>query len=101
MFSQEERGRAVGLYCSTSMTTQQVVDHLGYPTRQCLERWLRQDPIRHRQRLVHPTLPGHVPTARHHTGSELNIAPMTGRNNLRKTPGTRGCGRFLGDGLGR
>jgi hypothetical protein len=32
MFSQEERGRAVGLYCSTSMTTQQVVEYLGYPT---------------------------------------------------------------------
>ncbi len=28
MFSQEERGRAVELYCSTSMTTQQVVEYL-------------------------------------------------------------------------
>lgn len=44
MFSQQERGRAVGLYFSTDMTTQQVVDHLGYPTRQCLERWLHEDP---------------------------------------------------------
>ena len=44
MFSQEERGRAVELYCSTSMTTQQVVEYLGYPTRQCLERWLQEDP---------------------------------------------------------
>lgn len=25
------------------MTSQQVVDRLGYPTRQCLERWLRKD----------------------------------------------------------
>ena len=31
----------------------------------------RENQIRHRQRLVHPTLPGHVPTSRHHTRSEL------------------------------
>ncbi|GEM_PF-1335185 len=31
----EERERAVELYFSTSMSTKQVVEHLGYPTRQC------------------------------------------------------------------
>lgn len=35
----EERERAVELYFTTPMTTAQVVEHLGYPTRQCLERW--------------------------------------------------------------
>ncbi len=56
MFSQEERGRAVELYLSTSMTTQQVVEYLGYPTRQCLERWLHQDP-RYTQRIPKPIIP--------------------------------------------
>lgn len=36
--SREERERAVDLYFTTSMSTKQVVEHLGYPTRQCLER---------------------------------------------------------------
>lgn len=40
----EERERAVELYFTTSMSTKQVVEHLGYPTRQCLERWLHADP---------------------------------------------------------
>ena len=31
----EERERAVELYFTTSMSTKQVVEHLGYPTRQC------------------------------------------------------------------
>ncbi len=44
MFSPEERRRAVELYSATPMTTAQVVRHLGYPTRQCLERWLAKDP---------------------------------------------------------
>ena len=35
MFSREERERAVELYFSTPMSTKQVVEHLGYPTRQC------------------------------------------------------------------
>ena len=34
----EERERAVELYYSTPMSTKQVVEHLGYPTGQCLER---------------------------------------------------------------
>ena len=44
MFGPEERRRAVDLYSATPMTTAQVVRHLGYPTRQCLERWLAKDP---------------------------------------------------------
>lgn len=44
IFSPEERQRAVDLYFTTPMTTAQVVKHLGYPTRQCLERWLAKDP---------------------------------------------------------
>ena len=44
MFSLEERSGAVELYFTTSMTTAKVADHLGYPTRQCLERWLAADP---------------------------------------------------------
>ena len=35
VFSREERERAVELYFSTPMSTKQVVEHLGYPTRQC------------------------------------------------------------------
>lgn len=44
MSGPEERQRAVDLYSATPMTTAQVVKHLGYPTRQCLERWLAKDP---------------------------------------------------------
>ncbi|MFR8925317.1 MAG: hypothetical protein ACLVG8_04795 [Bifidobacterium longum] len=36
--SPEERQRVVELYFTTPMTTAQVVEHLGYPTRQCLKR---------------------------------------------------------------
>ena len=43
MFGPEERRRAVGLYSATPMTTARVVRHLGYPARQCLERWLAKD----------------------------------------------------------
>ncbi|KFI72021.1 IS3 family transposase, partial [Bifidobacterium minimum] len=56
MFSQEERGRAVELYFSTDMTTQQVAEHLGYPTRQCLERWLHEDP-RYADAIAKPIIP--------------------------------------------
>ena len=44
MLSSEERQRAVDLYSATPMTPAQVVEHLGYPTRQCLERWLAKNP---------------------------------------------------------
>lgn len=43
VFSLEERSRAVELYFATSMATARVVDHLGYPTGQCLERWLAEE----------------------------------------------------------
>ena len=38
-----------------------------------------ENPLRHRQRLVDPPLPGHVPTPRHHTRSELTT--HTGNKN--------------------
>jgi hypothetical protein len=43
VLGQEGRDCVVELYLSMEMTAQQVVDHLGYPTRQCLERWLHRD----------------------------------------------------------
>ena len=56
MFSLEERSRAVELYLTTPMTTAQVVECLGYPTRQCLERWLAMDP-RYVGRMAKPIIP--------------------------------------------
>ncbi len=56
MFSPEERERAVELYFTTPMTTAQVVEHLGYPTRQCLERWLAKDP-RYAGHMAKPIIP--------------------------------------------
>ena len=44
MSGPEERQRAVDLCSATPMTTAQVVEHLGHPTRQCLERWPAKDP---------------------------------------------------------
>ena len=38
------------------MSTKQVVEHLGYPTRQCLERWLRDDP-RYADAVPKPPIP--------------------------------------------
>lgn len=38
MSGPEKRQRAVDLYSTTPMTTAQMVEHLGYPTRQCPER---------------------------------------------------------------
>ena len=52
----EERERAVELYFTTSMSTKQVVEHLGYPTRQCLERWLHADP-RYADAVPKPPIP--------------------------------------------
>lgn len=43
MSGPEERQRAVDLCSATPMTTAQVVEHLAYPTRQCLERWPAKD----------------------------------------------------------
>lgn len=42
-FSESEKQCAIDLFFSERLTTQQVVDRLGYPTRQNLERWLRKD----------------------------------------------------------
>jgi len=42
-FTEEEKRTAVNLYFEENLTSQQVVDRLGYPTRQCLEGWLRKD----------------------------------------------------------
>ena len=52
----EERERAVGLYFTTPMTTAQVVEHLGYPTRQCLERWPAMD-SRYAGHMAKPIIP--------------------------------------------
>ena len=54
--SPEEHKRAVELYLTTSTTTAEVVEHLGYPTRQCLERRLTKDP-RHAGHMRSPIIP--------------------------------------------
>ena len=56
MFGPEERRRAVELYFTTPPATAQVVKHLGYPARQCLERWLAADP-RYAGRMAKPIIP--------------------------------------------
>jgi len=56
MFGPEKRRRAVDLCSATPMTTAQVVEHLGYPTRQCLERWLAKDP-RYAGHMAKPIIP--------------------------------------------
>jgi len=56
LFSPEERQRAVDLYSATPPATAQVVRHLGYPTRQCLERWLAKDP-RYAGHMAKPIIP--------------------------------------------
>ncbi len=56
MSGPEERRRAVELYFTTPMTTAQVVRHLGYPTRQCLERRLAADP-RYAGHMAKPIIP--------------------------------------------
>ena len=42
-YTNEEKQTAVDLYFREYLTTQGVVDRLGYPTRQNLERWLCRD----------------------------------------------------------
>lgn len=56
VFSPEERKRAVELYLTTSMTMAEVVEHLGCPTRRCLERRLAKDP-RYAGRMRSPIIP--------------------------------------------
>jgi transposase InsO family protein/transposase-like protein len=42
-YGDDEKRAAIELYFNDDLTSQQVVDRLGYPTRQCLEVWLRKD----------------------------------------------------------
>ena len=56
VFSLEERSRVVEPCLTTPMATAQVVECLGYPTRQCLERWLAMDP-RYAGRMAKPIIP--------------------------------------------
>ena len=56
MSSPEERQRAGKLYFTTPPATAQVVKHLGYLTRQCLERWLAKDP-RYAGHMAKPIIP--------------------------------------------
>ncbi len=56
MSGPKERRRAVDLCSATPMTTAQVVEHLGYPTRRCLERWLAKDP-RYAGHMAEPIIP--------------------------------------------
>lgn len=56
MSSPEERKRAAELCLTTSTTTAEVVEHLGYLTRQCLERWLAKD-SRYAGRMRSPIIP--------------------------------------------
>ena len=44
------------LYSATPPATARVVEHLGYPTRQCLERWLAADP-RYAGHMAKPIIP--------------------------------------------
>ena len=44
---------------------------------QRLDARMRAHPVRHRERMVDPPLPGHVPAWRHAGGSELIIVPWT------------------------
>ena len=56
MSGPKERRRAVDLCSATPMTTAQVVEHLGYPTRRCLERCLAKGP-RYAGRMRIPIIP--------------------------------------------
>ena len=55
-FTKEEKQRAMDLYFEEKLTTQAVVERLGYPTRQNLERWLKKDP-RYGAHFRHGTYP--------------------------------------------
>jgi len=69
-FTDAEKQKAVDLYFSEKLTTQGVVDRLGYPTRQNLERWLRKDP-RYGENMRHGFYPVELKTKAvemYHTG---------------------------------
>ena len=71
---------------------QRALQGAAHPPRMGVRRahaHLRQDPLRHRQRLVEPPLPGHVPARRHHAINRLKSFPRRRtRPHLRKTSGT-------------
>lgn len=88
VFSPEEHKRAVELYLTTSMTAAEVVEHLGYPTRQCLERRLVKDP-RHAGRMRNP----HHPHGNQAEGDRTGIgrhAAEASRPAARRERGRRG-----------
>lgn len=55
-FTEAENQQALDQYFDEKLTTQQIVDHLGYPIRQNLERWLRKDP-RYAESIAHNFYP--------------------------------------------
>ena len=97
MFGPEERRRAVDLYSATPMTTARVVRHLGYPARQCLERWLAKDsryaghmakpiiPLETRTKAIEPVPDGSERSA---TGSRRIARPASQRCDGIGTPAT-------------
>ena len=94
MFSPEERERAVELYFTTPMTTAQVVEHLGYPTRQCLERWLAMD-SRYAGHMAKPIIP--LETRRRAVGPVLG--GMQQKQAARQARRERRRGAWLGQGV--
>lgn len=85
MSGPEERERAVDLYFTMPMTTAQVVEHPGHPTRQSLERRLAKDP-RHAGHMAKPIIP-----------------PETRRRAVEPVPGgmqRKQAARELGAGIG-
>ena len=86
MFGPEERRRAVDLYSATPMTTARVVRHLGYPARQCLERWLAKD-SRYAGHMAKPIIPLETRTK----AIELVLGGMRGS----RLDWQRCVGRFL------
>lgn len=64
------------------MTTAQVVEHLGYLTRQCLERWLAKDP-RHAGHMANFIIPPGTKNEGDRTGAERS-ATEAGRRTTRR-----------------
>ena len=90
----EERERAVGLYFTTSMTTAQVVEHLGYPTRQCLERRPAMD-SRYAGHMAKPIIP--LETRRR--AVELVLGGMQQKRAAKQARRGRRRGAWLGQGV--
>lgn len=94
MSGPEERQRAVDLYSAMPVTTAQVVRHLGYPTRQCLERWLAADP-RYAGHMAKPIIPLETKDQSDRTGAGRHAAEA-GRRTVRRG---RRSGPQLGQGV--